>query len=281
MPGDYAFLVAGLPTLSLEIDSRGFSFVRLRNEVNELLGDDDKLAMAWLFYPSDNRNLLLLLAGKAVDPDPTGNFSAVELASFLEDPALAPAYMRDFLQMHFAKESFPDSDVISTQFASHPELHLLNRFYLGASSVAHRFVRDWLEFDRDFRNIVAAYAARLWQKPTNSELVGEGSLVESLSGNSTPELLTGPEEEWMRNLLEVLPLRPAIAREKQLDLIRWQWLDSYTAFHYLDEYVVFAHMLKAGIVERWLRLDPKSGMELFRRMMAQTRGTYRLADALE
>ena len=281
MPGDYAFLVAGLPTLSLEIDSRGFSFVRLRNEVNELLGDDDRLAMAWLFYPSDNRNLLQLLAGKAVDPDPTGNFSAADLASFLEDPALAPAYMRDFLQMHFAKEPFTDSDAISTQFASRPELHLLNRFYLEASSVAHRFVRDWLEFDRDFRNIVVAYAARLWQKPANSELVGEGSLVESLSGNTTPELLTGPEEEWMRNLLEALPLRPAIAREKQLDLIRWQWLDSYTAFHYLDEYVVFAHMLKAGIVERWLRLDPKSGMELFRRMMAQTRGTYRLADALE
>ncbi len=281
MPGDYAFLVAGLPVLSLENETRGFSFVHLRNEVKELLSDEDNLFLAWLFYPADNRNLLLRLANKEVEPDITANFSAAELASFQEEPALAPPYMADFLRIHLAKEGSAEGDAVSAQFGDWPEMHLLTRFYAAASGVSHPFVREWLEFDRAFRNLCAAKAARLWQRPADSDLVGEGSLVESLSGNSSSELLSAPEEGWMRSLLEAFSLKSAIAREKQFDLIRWQWLDNYTAFHYLDEYVVFAHMLKAGIVARWLRLDPESGKELFRKMLAQTRGDYRLADAME
>lgn len=281
MPGDYAFLVAGLPVLSLENDTRNFSFVLLRKEVKELLSDEDNAFLAWLFYPADNRNLLQLLANKEVEPDATGNFSAVELTTFIEDPSLAPPYMGDFLRIHLAREGAAEGDAVSAQFGASPEMHLLTRFYAASEGVSHPFVKEWLEFDRAFRNLCAAMAARLWQRPADSDLVGEGPLVESLSGNSLSELLSAPEEGWMRTLLEAFSLRSAIAREKQFDQIRWQWLDDNTAFHYLDEYVVFAHMLKAAMVARWMRLDPESGRELFRKMLAQTRGTYRLADAME
>ena len=56
-------------------------------------------------------------------------------------------------------------------------------------------------------------------------------------------------------------------RERNIDLLKWHWLDEQTFFNYFGIERVFAYLVKLEIIERWIALDPAEGGKIFRELI--------------
>lgn len=65
----------------------------------------------------------------------------------------------------------------------------------------------------------------------------------------------------------VLALTDILAREKGLDDLMWNKIDSITLFNYFDINVILGFIAKLHIVARWYRLDEQTGREMFRNLL--------------
>ena len=59
-----------------------------------------------------------------------------------------------------------------------------------------------------------------------------------------------------------------LERERQLDLMRWNWLDTNSVFCYFSVERLFVFLQQLVVVERWAALDAESGMERYNEMIA-------------
>jgi len=128
----------------------------------------------------------------------------------------------------------------------------------------NKFVRSWLEFDQLLRNIQTAWICRKTGADASKQLIGRSEEIEPFLRNNMSdfglrrELVFG---EQIFNLLdEDIDL---LEREFRLDQIRWDMADELTTFNYFDLDNVLAFLVKAEILDRWLKLDEERGALLF------------------
>ena len=62
--------------------------------------------------------------------------------------------------------------------------------------------------------------------------------------------------------------------EKLWDDLRWQKVDELTAMDVFDLELILGFVARLQIIDRWLKLDPESGRELFRKLVEDIRSTY-------
>ncbi|MBO5651574.1 MAG: DUF2764 family protein, partial [Selenomonas sp.] len=63
------------------------------------------------------------------------------------------------------------------------------------------------------------------------------------------------------------------ARERGLDDIMWAKADELVQMHIFDVDIILAFIAKLKIADRWNKLDPESGREMFRRLVQEIRNT--------
>jgi len=65
-----------------------------------------------------------------------------------------------------------------------------------------------------------------------------------------------------------------MVREKEIDLLKWKWLEEQTFFKTFDIESVYAYLLKLEMIERWVALDKETGDKTFREIVgAMKRGS--------
>ena len=132
-------------------------------------------------------------------------------------------------------------------------------FYEKALTDKNRFMREYFRFDVLLRNAKVRYLNReLGREPDTDVLEGEWGEFDEAA--KTEAILGGKD---------------LIAREKGLDDLCWEKIDSLALFHYFDLTAVLAYIAKLHIVDRWLSLDEEAGRELFRKLVAEVRGTFK------
>jgi hypothetical protein len=58
--------------------------------------------------------------------------------------------------------------------------------------------------------------------------------------------------------------------------LKWNVLDELTTFDYFNINKILAFLVKAGMVQRWVKLDAKVGQEMFQKLVKDLRETYEL-----
>ena len=122
-------------------------------------------------------------------------------------------------------------------------------FYAKALKSPLRFVREYFRFDLNLRN----------------------AKVLDIDGYR----FTGGEFEESARVQNALESASLLDREKALDDITWEKIDSLETFHYFDITAVLAYVTKLHIVDRWLALDEEKGRELFRKLVQEVKGTFK------
>ena len=89
------------------------------------------------------------------------------------------------------------------------------------------------------------------------------------------ERFNGGEFDQAAKVEAALALTSLLDREKALDDVTWEVVDSLSTFHYFDITAVMAYVAKLHIVDRWLALDKEKGQELFRQLVKEIRGTFK------
>ena len=147
-------------------------------------------------------------------------------------------------------------------------------FYANALSRKEGFLREYFRFDLNLRNAKVRYLnAQLGREPDQDLMTGEDPEAEDVDIDGFR--FTGGEFEEAIKVDTILSNTDLVAREKGLDDILWDKIDSLATFHYFDIEAVLAYIAKLHIVTRWLNLDEEVGRDVFRRLLKDVRGTYK------
>ena len=138
-------------------------------------------------------------------------------------------------------------------------------FYRKALSHPSAFIRGWFGYDLDVRNAKARYLNRAFGRPEEMDTV-------ALAEDEEREFDDAP-------LLQgILSTEDILGREKALDDLAWKKIDELTVFDYFDFDAILGFLAKLKITDRWLKLDPATGRELFRRFTEEVRATFKGVD---
>jgi len=147
-------------------------------------------------------------------------------------------------------------------------------FYAAALRHRNRFLREYFRFDLNLRNAKVRYLnAQLGREPDQDVMTGEDPDAEDVDIDGFR--FTGGEFEEALKVDGILADKDLVSREKGLDDLLWDKVDSLSTFHYFDIEAVLAYIAKLHIVTRWLNLDEEVGRDVFRRLLKDVRGTYK------
>ena len=147
-------------------------------------------------------------------------------------------------------------------------------FYAAALRHRNRFLREYFRFDLNLRNAKVRYLnAQLGREPDQDLMTGEDPEAEDVDIDGFR--FTGGEFEEALKVDNILAEKDLVSREKGLDDVLWDKIDSLATFHYFDIEAVLAYIAKLHIVTRWLNLDEEVGRDVFRRLLKDVRGTYK------
>lgn len=144
--------------------------------------------------------------------------------------------------------------------SAYKEENLNADFYKKALASGNNFIAGWFSYDLDVRNTKVKY------------------LNKSLGREESLDVLCLTEEE--RDFEEadtvnaVLNQKDTLDREKGLDKLMWNRADDLTIFSNFSLDTILAFTAKLKIMDRWAKLDPKTGEEMFHKLVEDLQSTY-------
>ncbi len=258
---NYYYLVAGLPDLALFEGKNAPAFHDAVAEIEESVHPDDCGLVSLIRLPFDNANLITLLNGRIRAFDARGNYSHDELSAGIKSPDLLPAYMQQFLQTRREERAVPST------VSDEDELNTL--LYEEVIQEQQGFIADWFSFELDLRNILTALNNRRDPNYLNGPgtdrdlslpavLIGRNDVTEALLRSSAVDFGLSGKVEWIERVVAAAD-DDVLARERALDVLRWETLENMTEMSYFSMDVVLAFLLKLLLVERWKTLDAQMG----------------------
>ena len=134
-------------------------------------------------------------------------------------------------------------------------------YYRKALSQESPFLRGYSSYDLNVRNAKARFLNREFERPEETDTI-------SLSEDE-------PDFEDAPLLADILANPDILGREKALDDLMWKKIDELTTFDYFDRDAILGFIAKLKITDRWLKLDEKTGRELFHRITEQVRASFK------
>lgn len=271
MNRQYYYLISSIPEAVFDVESNALPFMKYKEYVMEYIHPQDYKWVDMLFYPIDNRNLLnLLYPPDNLKWEEGGKFSLQEMEEALAEKKL-PRYILSFLQ---AKE---DAETRNEPFDRlTAERQLFNYFYSDIHNCKNKFISEWFNFDREVRNIQAAFAARKLNVPIEEDIfTNNDDLTEQILRSKATEFGLSKERDYIPELFHILETKNILERESKLDVFRWKQIENLTIFDYFTIDAVLAFLQRCYILNRWSIIDNIKGEEIFRNLVNELKATYK------
>lgn len=269
----YYCLIAGLPDLFFDDNKPALNSSAFRSELNEQLVPKDLKLVETLFATFDNSNFLQLLFRQEKAFNPLGNISKAEMEEQLspetEFPVL-PQYMLSFMEWTQEREE----NTLTTE----TENILIGLYYESALKTKNLFLKNWLRFELNMKNILTAFNCQKYGFDTAEQLIVTEKenpvavllLNKRLKADYFEDLLPFHEE-----IFKIAEAKSEAAdKEKALDQLKWRYLDEHTFFHYFTIEKVLAYTIKLMLAERWMKLDKTTGNELLNKLIDDIKNSY-------
>jgi hypothetical protein len=258
----YYYLISSLPELFLETDDyKNIDFIRIRDYILEKVSECDIDYVYRLLNDIDNRNLIIAVYGKNRALSKGGQLKFTSIDDL--DKSVLPDYLVRFLEYindyRTEHKSNPD-ELEATQYLS-------TLYYDTVEKSDNKFIARWFQFDREVKNIQAAYLCRRLGASMDAYLVKKDAITEFLLKNTSPDFGLSRERDYMPELLQAIETDNILEREYKLDMLRWKQIDEINAMEYFTIDVALGTLQKAYIADRRLRLDNESGQKLFRKLI--------------
>lgn len=287
MMRNYYYLVAGLPELIMDQDRKDFSVNALKQEVKEQVSPSDYRLVEFLHLPYDNDNFLNKLLNRGLEFNDLGSFEKFVFDELDENIYLLPQYMQDFYYSYTGKQRSADEVVDQDEETKDifeveklPEVRFLESFYSLAINHNNDFIRYWFSFQRDLNNVMAALNCRRLGIDPATQMVGNNWLTEVLVKSQAADFGLKREVDYIDRLIQATDISDILERERKLDLIKWDMSVELTTWDYFNINFILGFFIRAGIVHRWLKLDAKTGEELFKRLFDDLKSSYNLSEKL-
>ena len=135
---------------------------------------------------------------------------------------------------------------------------LNEEFYRKALGSRNAFIREYFLWDLRVRNTKTEFLNRTLGRSSGQDVIG----------------LPDSQEFDARGEVEaVLSQSDILARERGLDALMWDKCEQLTMLHLFDVDIILAFTARLMITDRWNRLDPATGREMFRSLVEEIRKT--------
>lgn len=265
---NYYCLVAGLPDVAFDGNKPAYTVERFKEEIYPELSVADAECVDLFFLERDNANMLNIMRhGDEAVIEQYGCYSREELEEIISSAKNGdapikgvPSYIYRFVEYYVADEGNPNviwEDVLSSYY------------YDYATKCTNGFVADWFAFNKNVNNILVAFAARKYKMNIADAVIGDGEVAEALRTSGARDFgLTGMLD-YFESIQRLNDNDRLQERERQLDDMRWKWLEDNSVFNYFTVERLFVFLLKLSIVERWAKLDADKGMQRYNEMIAE------------
>ena len=272
----YYYLVAGLTDISLDDGKLSYTVDSFKSEIYPDLSDKDKKVIDLFYLKLDNDNLLHLLKDKDYAVVSQGMYSAEELLSVIDTvkdgdipDKKYPSYFCNFISEYFKlnpEELYKAGDMLAAQY------------YAYAMNCKNKFVSAWFEFNLNLNNIQAALSARKYKLDIASAIVGNTDVCESLRTSNARDFGLGDTLTYLENVQRIAEIDELVEREKKIDQLKWEWLETESFFNYFTIERLFVFLLQLEMIERWISLDKEKGSELFRAMIQDLKNDVQIPE---
>ncbi|MDR1170643.1 MAG: DUF2764 domain-containing protein [Prevotellaceae bacterium] len=258
----YYCLISSLPELFFETESsQNFDFLHIRDYILEKISDKDADYAHVLLNGIDNYNLITAIYGKNRAWKKGGKLEFRSTDDL--DRSALPEYMLYFLEYmdNYKAEhkTNPDESVA--------EKYLLELYYDKAENSDNTFIAKWFRFDREMKNIQAAYLSRQLGILSEDYLLKKDAVTDFLLKNVSPDFGLSREKDYAPELFQALETHNLLERENKLDMLRWKQIDEINIMEYFSIDVALGIVQKAHIADRWLALNSENGKKLFRKLI--------------
>ncbi len=270
---EYHCLVAGLPDIFFDDAKLSVSMLEFKALLTEELHPDDYELIKLFFYRYDNENILLRLKDESASINPLGNltpedidelFIMVKEGSYSDNEHI-PEYLGRFIEAYRLEE--PLSEKMW-------EIQLSELYFEFLSKSKNNFISKWFAFEKNLSNIITAANCRKYDYSAKEQLIGEGELVEKLTKSNAKDFGISYEFPKLEEILKAIDDDQLMDREKRIDYIKWNLLDDETFFFYFTIEKIFSYLIKISIIERWLKLHPDTGKQMFNELLNTLETSY-------
>jgi hypothetical protein len=269
---NYYCLISGLPDMVLEQSKAPFSLDHLLEELQAILHPQDFRLVKLIFLPHDNRNLLHLTMKRDAPWDSLGNFSREEMEEQLIETGHLPPYMDLFF--HACRQDTPIWQGMSW------ENQLTRLYYEYVLANTEGFLHSWFAFEKNLKNILAAWNAREFTLTAEGQLIGKDDVTEALGKTHTRDFGLSRDLDFIDKLMHALERDELLERERAIDRIKWNHIDELNTFHYFTVEVVLGYLLKFLLLDRWLQLDAERGTQAVQRKIAVLEDSFEFSNSL-
>ena len=151
-----------------------------------------------------------------------------------------------------------DNVLIDTLLDSFNPDKLNSSFYEAALGSSNGFIREYLLWDLRVRNTKAEFLNRSLGRPEEQDVV-------DIPGSS--------DFDEKPSVCEILEQPDILQREKGLDSLMWDKAQELISMHLFDMDVILSFIARLMIADRWNKLDPGTGRELFHKLVDEIRKT--------
>lgn len=136
---------------------------------------------------------------------------------------------------------------------------LTEEFYHTAFASRNRFIREFFSFDLNVRNAKVRYLNSALGRPDTQDVM-------NIQTGEFPEL---------PKVHNILVGRDLLARERGLDNLMWKKVEQICEMEIFSLDRILSLVCKIKIIDRWVKLDEKTGRELFRKLVEEIKETYK------
>ena len=141
----------------------------------------------------------------------------------------------------------------------------------------NRFVQDWFAYNRDMNNVLVAQICRKHGFDVKQQIVGEGEVAEQLRTHTSQKDFGLNEVAGdFSAYIALAQIEDLMQREKAMDALRFEWLQTRTEFDFFSAEMVFAYYLEAVMLHRWSILTVEEGEKVFRELVTDMKKGVRL-----
>ncbi len=247
----YYFLAAYLPDLVQDQTRIGVDLAELLQE-RFAIADRDWAEVELVLLKGDVIILERLLAGRT-PPEVPSLHEPQFWSDQLRAPKEGPGFILDFLAEQ-AGQPFTPSDA--------DRLHALYYQYALEAS-RNRFLLEYLQFEWDLRNLLAAMRARRMGLSPAEIVVGEGEIAESLARSGAEDFGLGAQWPFVEKLLAA---QDPLSIQTEVERVLWDQLVEGAGADPFDFDAILSYLLRLMILEGRLALSAERGASVLGRL---------------
>jgi hypothetical protein len=273
---NYYCLVSSLPELIFQQSKLPYALDDFKEYLKSELSDGDFRMIELFFAPYDNRNLLNLLEKNKQPFNAAGNIplELVEAAlktkeqePVTEMPDTQLGYIQNFV-IHYQNQKplYPNLSWEDQLTAYYYEFVLKNS--------SNPFILKWFRFEQSLKNFTIGLNSKNHGFTLDDKIIGDNEVTQAIKTSKTKDFGLVQDYSYLTTILNAYEEQDLLGREKQIDMVRWNYLEELVTFHYFSNEKIMAYLIKLNIIERWINLDAEKGKKDFERLVNELQNSY-------